>query len=79
MRRQPPTAAQRRAAIVPVDSEHSAIFQALQAGRHEEVDRVVVVNLASTEAYRADSDDWSSLSAFEEALERGRAQPASLL
>ena len=28
--------------ILPVDSEHSAIFQALQAGRHEEVRRVVL-------------------------------------
>jgi 1-deoxy-D-xylulose-5-phosphate reductoisomerase len=35
-------AAQRRAIIVPVDSEHSAIFQALQAGRRDEVARVVL-------------------------------------
>ena len=47
--------------------------------RDAHVDRVVVVNLASTEAYRADSPDWASLDAFEDALERGRAQPASLL
>jgi 1-deoxy-D-xylulose-5-phosphate reductoisomerase len=32
----------RRAAILPVDSEHSAVFQALQAGRREEVKRVVL-------------------------------------
>ena len=30
------------AKIIPVDSEHSAVFQALQAGRHEEVRRVVL-------------------------------------
>ncbi len=30
------------AAILPVDSEHSAVFQALQAGRREEVRRVVL-------------------------------------
>ena len=35
-------AAQRGATIVPVDSEHSAIFQALQAGRRAEVKRVVL-------------------------------------
>jgi 1-deoxy-D-xylulose-5-phosphate reductoisomerase len=35
-------AAERNAKIIPVDSEHSAIFQALAAGRHEEVKRVVL-------------------------------------
>jgi 1-deoxy-D-xylulose-5-phosphate reductoisomerase len=35
-------AAERGAMILPVDSEHSAIFQALQAGRREEVSRVVL-------------------------------------
>jgi len=35
-------AAERGAVILPVDSEHSAIFQALQAGRHEEVQRIVL-------------------------------------
>ncbi len=35
-------ASERGAAILPVDSEHSAIFQALQAGRHEEVRSVVL-------------------------------------
>jgi 1-deoxy-D-xylulose-5-phosphate reductoisomerase len=28
--------------ILPVDSEHSAIFQSLQAGRHEEVRRIIL-------------------------------------
>jgi 1-deoxy-D-xylulose-5-phosphate reductoisomerase len=35
-------AAQRQALILPVDSEHSAIFQALQCGRRSEVRRVVL-------------------------------------
>jgi 1-deoxy-D-xylulose-5-phosphate reductoisomerase len=35
-------AASRQAAVLPVDSEHSAIFQALQAGRSCEVARVVL-------------------------------------
>jgi len=35
-------AADRNAKILPVDSEHSAVFQALQAGRKHEVHRVVL-------------------------------------
>lgn len=35
-------AAERGSKILPVDSEHSAIFQALQAGRREEVERLVL-------------------------------------
>ncbi len=35
-------AAERGATLLPVDSEHSAVFQALQAGRREEVRRVVL-------------------------------------
>lgn len=35
-------AAERGAAIVPVDSEHSAVFQALQCGRRSEVRRIVL-------------------------------------
>lgn len=35
-------AARRGARVLPVDSEHSAVFQALQAGRREEVRRVVL-------------------------------------
>ncbi len=35
-------AEQTGATLIPVDSEHSAIFQALQAGRREEVSRVVL-------------------------------------
>src|SRR5947208_1703716 len=35
-------AKERGVRLLPVDSEHSAIFQALQAGRTEEVERVVL-------------------------------------
>jgi 1-deoxy-D-xylulose-5-phosphate reductoisomerase len=35
-------AAERGGTILPVDSEHSAIFQSLQAGRHDEVQRIVL-------------------------------------
>ncbi|HNO78397.1 MAG TPA: 1-deoxy-D-xylulose-5-phosphate reductoisomerase [Phycisphaerae bacterium] len=36
------TAEQTGAAILPIDSEHSAVFQALQAGRREDVERIVL-------------------------------------
>jgi len=35
-------AAKRNARLLPVDSEHSALFQAMQAGRREEVRRVIL-------------------------------------
>jgi len=35
-------AAERGARIVPIDSEHSAVFQALQAGRREELKRIIL-------------------------------------
>ncbi|MBN2577613.1 MAG: 1-deoxy-D-xylulose-5-phosphate reductoisomerase [Pirellulales bacterium] len=35
-------AREKGAAIIPVDSEHSAVFQALQTGRREEVRRVIL-------------------------------------
>ena len=44
-----------------------------------ELERVVVVYLASTEACREPQPEWSELGAFESALEQGRPQPASVL
>ena len=35
-------AAQRGGQIIPVDSEHSAVFQALQAGRRQDVKRIIL-------------------------------------
>ncbi len=40
---------------------------------------VVVVNLASTEAYREPRAEWRTLAAFDVALDAGTAQPASML
>jgi 1-deoxy-D-xylulose-5-phosphate reductoisomerase len=48
-------AAERSATILPVDSEHSAIFQALAAGRRDEVARVVLT--ASGGPFRHLSND----------------------
>jgi myo-inositol-1-phosphate synthase len=45
----------------------------------EALERVVVVNLASTEAWREDQPEWRSLAAFQQALESGVPQPASML
>jgi myo-inositol-1-phosphate synthase len=44
-----------------------------------ELGGVVVVNVASTEAYYEDREEWSELARFEEALDRGVTQPASVL
>ncbi len=43
------------------------------------VDRVVVCNLASTEAWREPRPAWNELGAFERALDAGEAPPASTL
>jgi myo-inositol-1-phosphate synthase len=47
--------------------------------RAEKLDRVIVVHLASTEAYRPPHDSWRTLAAFEAALDQGVPQPASCL
>jgi myo-inositol-1-phosphate synthase len=47
--------------------------------RELDLTRVVVVNVASTEAFRHELPEWSDLAALERALDAGRAQPASLL
>jgi myo-inositol-1-phosphate synthase len=44
-----------------------------------ELDRVVVVNVASTEAFREERAEWRSLEAFEAALDARTPQPASML
>ncbi len=44
-----------------------------------ELARVVVVNLASTEAYRQPRDEWQDLARLERALDAGTPQPASIL
>jgi 1-deoxy-D-xylulose-5-phosphate reductoisomerase len=59
-------ARQRHATILPVDSEHSAVFQALRAGRREEVRRVILT--ASGGPFRAYSRDQLDRVTVAEAL-----------
>jgi len=47
--------------------------------RESELDRVVVVNLASTEAYVRSRSAWEALEALEAELDAGRPQPVSLI
>ena len=47
--------------------------------RDNDLQRVVVVNIASTEAYREARAEWRTLEAFERALDARTAQPASTL
>ncbi len=47
--------------------------------RSQGVDRLVVVNLASTEAWREPQDHWNSLADLEAAMESGGELPASSL
>ena len=59
-------AAKRGATILPVDSEHSAVFQALQAGHHTEVQRVILT--ASGGPFRTFSKDELERATVEQAL-----------
>jgi 1-deoxy-D-xylulose-5-phosphate reductoisomerase len=59
-------ASRRGAQIVPVDSEHSAIFQCLQAGRREEVKRIVLT--ASGGPFRNHSLDQMARVTVDQAL-----------
>jgi myo-inositol-1-phosphate synthase len=57
-----------------------AIREDIQEFRAREgLERVVVVNLASTEAWREELPEWRTLAAFQQAIEEGRPQPASML
>ncbi|MCZ6596059.1 MAG: inositol-3-phosphate synthase [Planctomycetota bacterium] len=47
--------------------------------REQEVDRVVVVYVASTESWREERPEWASLSRLEETLDAGAELPASSL
>ncbi len=52
-----------------------ADFEAFR--KEHNCDHVVVINVASTEAWRDECEEWASLEAFEAALAAGTAQPAS--
>ncbi|MCH2104593.1 MAG: inositol-3-phosphate synthase [Planctomycetes bacterium] len=58
----------------------AAITAALEAFRESAgASRVIVVNLASSEAQRDGGAAWESLAAFEAAIDAGEPQPASVL
>jgi 1-deoxy-D-xylulose-5-phosphate reductoisomerase len=59
-------AAKHGATILPVDSEHSAVFQAMQAGRREEIARVVLT--ASGGPFRHMSSDQLKQVTVDDAL-----------
>jgi 1-deoxy-D-xylulose-5-phosphate reductoisomerase len=59
-------AREKKSTILPVDSEHSAVFQALRAGRREEVKRVVLT--ASGGPFRTYSTDQLAHVTVAEAL-----------
>ena len=57
---------EKHAPILPVDSEHSAVFQAMQAGRREEVQRLILT--ASGGPFRTRSIEELSQVSVDEAL-----------
>ena len=61
-----PLAKEHNAAIIPVDSEHSAIFQAAQCGRRSEIRKVFIT--ASGGPFRSESADNMAKASVEEAL-----------
>jgi myo-inositol-1-phosphate synthase len=64
----------------PPREQIARIAQDIDEFRRElDLRRVVVVNVASTEAFRHELSEWSDLDAFERALDTGRSQPASML
>ena len=50
------------AQVIPVDSEHSAIFQAMASGRRQEVRRVVLT-ASGGPFYRRPAEDLASVTA----------------
>ncbi len=61
-----PSAVRHNATMIPVDSEHSAIFQAMHAGKHAEVDKVVLT--ASGGPFRTWTSDQIRKATLEDAL-----------
>lgn len=62
-----PLAANSGATIIPVDSEHSAIFQAMHAGRREDVEKVYLT--ASGGPFRTWSEEALAGATLEDALQ----------
>ena len=61
-----PLARERGATLLPIDSEHSAIFQALQAGRRDEVHKIYLT--ASGGPFRTWTTDQMARATVEDAL-----------
>lgn len=69
-----------RLGSMPPREQIAALAADFEAFRREnELARVVVANLASTEAQRAARPEWRDLAAFERALDDGVTQPASVV
>ena len=69
----------RRGGLAPRE-QIAALVADLEEFRAEcELDRVVVLNLASTEAFREPAAEWETLAEFEAALDAETAQPASVI
>lgn len=69
-----------RHGVLPPRAQIERIRADIETFRTEnELDAVVAVNLASTEARGADREEWADLAAFERALDAERPQPASLV
>lgn len=69
-----------RLGALPPREQIDALTADLDAFRRDnDLARVVVVNLASTEAQRAPRPEWRDLAAFERALDEGATQPASVV
>lgn len=65
---------------LPPCEQVAALRRDFEAFRAENgLSTVVVVNLASTEAYRDPRPEWRTLAAFDAALDEGKQQPASML
>lgn len=69
----------RRGGLSPRDQIAALRTDLEQFKQANELDRVVVVNVSSTEAARSAQPEWESLQAFEQALDDERPQPPSCL
>ena len=69
-----------RLGSLPASEQVALIAKELEAFREEAgVSRVIVVNLASSEAQREKQKSWEDVSSFEAAIEADEPQPASVL
>ena len=75
----PESEAARRGALAPREQVQLMQADIAEFARETGVDRVVVVNVASTEAQRDEAEEWGSLERFEAALDAERVQPSSIL